>query len=105
MPHTRRKPTALAEHARKLNKPTIEKLLEAVRASLETYGTVAPPREALFALEMKLCPHCGDTKPVMRGFGLKTYKGVTRPQSWCHSCRNSMDSHPARQGPGGRRRS
>lgn len=75
-----------------------ETLLEMAKASLQTYGTLVPPKEALYGVMTAVCPHCGQEKSLTADFGLKRLKsGKLKPQSWCRQCRNSPDSHPTRR--------
>lgn len=88
----------------KISKADEDREIEEARKNLRLYGTVSPPKEALYATQTAVCTHCGEEKKIASEFGLKTqwrgkkgnkYKTV-RPQSWCRECRNSKDSHPAR---------
>lgn len=37
----------------------------------------------------KVCPHCGDTKKVGDGFGIKTLRNKRYAHSWCYQCRST----------------
>lgn len=98
-----KKASAEPRKKRELNGAAIEQLLEAARMSLETYGTIVPPREELLPILKKKCPHCGVTKSIVAeegndDFGIVMQYGQQRPQAWCRRCRNSKDSHPTRFG-------
>jgi hypothetical protein len=56
-------------------------------ANLKAYGTITPPVEQRLAPLSKECPSCGETKPVLSGFGVRMYRGVPRSQSQCKTCR------------------
>lgn len=78
-------------------KAEIEVMLAETRSNLEKYGTLEAPAEALWTKTMAECPNCHHVGPIVPDFGLKkNRKGLDRPQSWCHRCRNSPDAHPAR---------
>lgn len=91
-----RQPAAAAPR-RKLEKKEEEMLLAVAKASLQQFGTLVPPKEALYGVLEAECPQCGHKGKVATDFGFKTYKGVVKPQSWCRWCRNSPRSHPGRQ--------
>lgn len=96
----RKKPTGTSKIATRITPSTEEMLIKAVRQSLREYGTIVPPKEALYAVQTKTCPHCDPEgkhpMPILSAFGLRKTKQGMRPQPWCRSCRNSKDSHPTR---------
>jgi hypothetical protein len=99
--------------------PLLDKLVERMEARLLGSATVTPapapkPKpakpEGKIAIEgdmpagvgrprkatpkdndLRKCPHCGETKPVLAGFGFTTVQMVDGPvkkaYSWCKSCR------------------
>lgn len=106
----------MAKATRKFTKQQVESLSDAdvmlmvARESLLRYGTPIPPNQPqpvptqpVVRPEMKVkdrkkmadarfkgdkkCPHCGDTKNIMRDFGIRVYRGKLGIQSWCRQCR------------------
>lgn len=79
--------------------PTEERmLLDAAKESLRQFGTLVPPKEALYTVMNQICPHCGFEGSIATEFGFKKLKnGSIKPQSWCRRCRSSPDSHPTRR--------
>lgn len=80
-----------------LAKKEEEMLLDIARASLKQFGTIVPPKEALYAVMEADCPHCGHHGLIATDFGFKKWKGGVKPQSWCKWCRSGVDSHPGRR--------
>lgn len=84
---------------RRFTKAQEDQLLEMARASLRQYGSLVPPKDALYSVMRQVCPHCGEEKQVATEFGFKKLRnGRIKPQSWCRACRNGPDSHPTRRG-------
>lgn len=94
-----------------------ERLIAEARANLAKYGTaLAPiagvtlassgppvvrlaPRAKARAADpkwegvVKTCPHCGETKSVLEGFGVVVIRGHERAAGWCKLCRSSTNYH------------
>lgn len=81
-----------------LSEKEIDLALQVAKWSLKKFGTVEPPKEALYAMMDAECPHCHRVKPIADGFGFKRRPsdGKLVPQSWCNDCRSGKDSHPTR---------
>lgn len=91
--------------SRRVSRELEDILIEQARQSLREYGTLLPPKEALYTNMSAVCPHCGEEKKIATEFGFKKYKSnpkdpncpeTIRPQSWCRECRNGKDAHPTR---------
>lgn len=98
----------MPELARKISPEEEEAQIAFARESLRTFGTIMPPKEAMYVLMKATCPHCDpegkNPRSIATEFGFKKYRSnpkdptteTIRPQSWCRDCRNGKDSHPTR---------
>jgi hypothetical protein len=61
--------------------------IDALQRQLDQLRAQQQAGDTDWAKVVKVCPKCGEEKPVNPDFGTATKRDVVRAQSWCRTCR------------------
>ena len=54
-------------------------------------ASVAKPLDPKWVGKTKFCPHCEETKDIVKEFGLVDRRGIVGPAGWCKNCRSTTN--------------